>query len=90
MTLCRTVCALLKSEPIRKASPYGLTWGPTYPESLDRQQIKQVVLNFCLNGIDAMVGKNGVLNVTTRQICGPEIKSIQVEVTNSRLWYRPE
>ena len=50
---------------------------------LDRQQIKQVVLNLCLNGIDAMVGKNGVLNVTTRQICGPEIKSIQVEVTDT-------
>ncbi len=35
---------------------------------LDRQQIKQVILNLCLNAFDAMEGTGGRLTVRTRQV----------------------
>jgi signal transduction histidine kinase len=51
---------------------------------VDRQQIKQVLLNLFMNALDAMAPKGGTLLVQTRQIVAPSGRHcVQIEVTDT-------
>lgn len=51
---------------------------------VDRQQIKQVLLNLFMNALDAMAPKGGTLLVQTRHIIAPSGRQwVQIEVTDT-------
>lgn len=51
---------------------------------VDRQQIKQVLLNLFMNALDAMAPKGGTLLVQTRHITAPSERHwVQIEVTDT-------
>ncbi|WP_447987446.1 ATP-binding protein [Nitrospira sp. Nam74] len=51
---------------------------------VDRQQIKQVLLNLFMNALDAMAPNGGTLLVQTRQIIAPSGRHcVQIEVTDT-------
>lgn len=51
---------------------------------VDRQQIKQVLLNLFINALDAMASKGGTLLVQTRQLIAPSDRQwVQIEVTDT-------
>ena len=61
------------------------------PISVDRQQMKQVLMNLFLNAIDAMGKKGGRLTVTTRQVTHLDsTRWIQIEVSDTGSGIAPE
>lgn len=61
------------------------------PISVDRQQIKQVLMNLILNAIDAMGKKGGGLAVTTRQVTRLDgTRWVQIEVSDTGSGITPE
>lgn len=58
---------------------------------LDRQQIKQVLLNLLLNAMDAMADKGGALKVRTQRLSKPgEQAWVQIEVEDTGPGISPE
>jgi signal transduction histidine kinase len=57
---------------------------------LDRQQIKQVLLNLLLNAMDAMGQAGGVLRVRTNRLMKPDQPWVQVEIEDSGHGISPE
>lgn len=61
------------------------------PIMVDRQQIKQVLMNLALNAIDAMGEKGGRLTVTTRHVTRLDgTRWIQIEVSDTGCGIAPE
>lgn len=79
-----------------KASSLGVVIEKQLAEELscimvDRQQIKQVLMNLALNAIDAMKANGGRLTVVTRQLTGTDgTRWIQIEVSDSGCGIAPE
>jgi signal transduction histidine kinase len=61
------------------------------PIMVDRQQIKQVLMNLALNAIDAMRGSGGRLTVTTRHLTRLDgTVWVQIQVSDSGCGIAPE
>ncbi len=61
------------------------------PISVDRQQIKQALMNLILNAIDAMGKKGGRLTVTTHQVTHLDsTRWIQIEISDTGSGIAPE
>lgn len=61
------------------------------PIMVDRQQIKQVLMNLALNAIDAMRGSGGRLTVTTRHLTRLDgTQWVQIQVSDSGCGIAPE
>jgi signal transduction histidine kinase len=61
------------------------------PIMVDRQQIKQVLMNLALNAIDAMRGSGGRLTVTTRHVTRLDgTPWVQIQVSDSGCGIAPE
>ncbi len=79
-----------------KASTLGVTIEkhlaePLEPIMVDRQQMKQVVMNLMLNAMDAMKGHGGRLTVVTRHLTRlDETRWIQIEVSDTGCGIAPE
>jgi len=79
-----------------KASSLGVVIEKQLAEQLssimvDRQQLKQVLMNLALNAIDAMKANGGRLTVVTRHLTGTDgTRWIQIEVSDSGCGIAPE
>lgn len=59
--------------------------------SLDRQQIKQVLLNLLLNALDAMPNGNGIIRIHTRRLpCAGRTSWVQLQVEDEGCGIAPD
>ena len=79
-----------------KADKLGITIDKHLAEDLppmlvDRQQVKQVIMNLAMNALDAMVKSGGRLTVTTRRVVRLDKSAwVQIEVADTGCGIAPE
>ncbi|HXN07603.1 MAG TPA: ATP-binding protein [Nitrospiria bacterium] len=60
------------------------------PTVIDRQQIKQVLLNLFINAIDALPAANGVIQIKTSGFKKQDVPWVRIEITDNGIGILPE
>lgn len=87
----RTTLPFMVVEANKRGGRFITEYDPNLtPTIIDRQQIKQVLLNLFINAIDALPAANGVIQIKTSGFKRQEVPWVRIEITDNGIGILPE